>query len=70
MRKRVVLKNLFWCWEFSKREIPLVFVSLVLSCLASYIVTLEPVYTGSLVDYLANMDKNGFLKTLFFLFCF
>lgn len=57
-----------WCFSFVKKEIAFVFISLIFSLVVSYIDTLEPKLTGSLMDYLGTRDFRSFLYLLLFLF--
>lgn len=57
-----------WCFSFVKKEIAFVFISLIFSLVVSYIDTLEPKLTGSLMDYLGTRDFRSFFKSIFLLF--
>lgn len=61
-------KKLGWCFSFTSKEMPLVVLSLVISLLVSYINTLEPVFTGSLIDSLTIPDFRSFVILLALLF--
>ena len=68
--KNNLWKKIKWCWRFTKDDMSLVFVSVVLSLMLSYVNTLEPLYTGSLIDYLISSDFHSFIFTLIRLFLF
>lgn len=63
-----VWKKLKWCWKYTKEDMPLVIVSLFLSLILAYINTLEPLYTGTLIDDLIIVDFYAFIIKLIKLF--
>ncbi len=68
-KERVHLwKKLKWCFRFTSKEMPLVVLSLCISLAVSYINTLEPVFTGSLIDSLTIPDFRSFVTLLVTLF--
>lgn len=63
-----LFSKLFWSLKFVKREIPFVFISLGLSLGISYLNTLEPHYTGVLMDFLSLRAFEEFIRILLILF--
>lgn len=61
-------EKLKWCWQFTKREMVFVAISLFLSFLISYFNSLEPLYTGSLVNMLSQGEYSVFVRTILYLF--
>lgn len=66
--KNNVWKKLKWCWKYTKEDMHLVFISLFLSLILVYINTLEPLYTGTLIDDLIIGDFYAFIVKLIKLF--
>ncbi len=60
--------GLKWCFPFTRNEMGYVFLSLLISLSISYINTLEPIFTGSLLDKLTLSDFSGFFRLLIALF--
>lgn len=63
-----VWKKLKWCWKYTREDIPIVIISLLLSLILAYINTLEPLYTGTLIDDLIVVDFYAFIIKLIKLF--
>ena len=57
-----------WCWRYTKEDIYLVLFSFLLSLSLAYINTLEPLYTGTLIDDLIISDFRSFIIKLIKLF--
>ena len=68
MKKENILSKLLWCWQFTRKEMPLVYISLLLSIILSYLYSFEPLLTGSLMDILSLGDFSSFITTLVVLF--
>ena len=63
-----LVSKLLWSLKFIKKEIPLVFISLGFSLCISYLNTLEPHYTGLLMDLLSLREFEKFIRFLLVLF--
>lgn len=64
------LKKFKWGWGFMKPFLkPITFLT-ALSGIATFIDTLEPLYTGRIIDMLTNFSKRGFYNALLALTAF
>lgn len=67
-KKLKLWRNVIWCFSFSKKEMGIVLLASCLTLLSAYMSTLEPIYSGAILDSLIDSDFRVFLNFLLILF--